>query len=55
MDGESHTSCWQLRAVNTVVAGKWLGYLRADLDRTLRVQIQSHMATRSRQTGGANK
>ena len=37
--------------------GLALGYedLCADLDRTLRVQIQSHMATRSRKTGGANE
>gem|GEM_PF-3882196 len=44
MDSGGHTSRWQLRAVNSVVAGKGFGYLSPDLDRPLRVQIQSDMA-----------
>ena len=32
MDGGSHTSRWQLRAMNTVVADEGFRYLSADLD-----------------------
>ena len=55
MDSGRHTSWWQLRALNAVVADKGLGYLRPDLDRPVRVQIQSDMAAWLREASGASE